>query len=180
VATADLVAAVANAGAMGFLTPSPSIPRAPGQEIRRCRDLTDRPFGVTSRCCHHAGARLRRHRRRVRRGADPWVETAGNNPERLLPGLKVGGVRVAHKCTSVRHARTAVALGCDAIVIDGFECAGHPGEDDVTSLVLIPITADAVKVPVIASGGFGDGRGLVAALAWVRRASTWAPAPRHP
>jgi nitronate monooxygenase len=97
--------------------------------------------------------------------AVPWVETAGNNPARLLPGLKQGGVRVAHKCTSVRHARSAVALGCDAIIIDGFECAGHPGEDDVTSLVLVPIAADAVSVPLIASGGFGDGRGLVAALA---------------
>ena len=167
VANADLVAAVADAGAMGFITAlSFDSPERLRQEIHRCRDLTDRPFGVnitllpTMRRPDYAGIV-----RVCAEEAIPWVETAGNNPERLLPGLKQGGVRVAHKCTSVRHARSAVALGCDAIIIDGFECAGHPGEDDVTSLVLIPITADAVDVPVIASGGFGDGRGLAAALA---------------
>jgi NAD(P)H-dependent flavin oxidoreductase YrpB (nitropropane dioxygenase family) len=167
VATADLVAAVANAGAMGFITAlSLDSPEGLRQEIRRCRGLTDKPFGVnitllpTMRPPDYAGIV-----RVCAEEAIPWVETAGNNPERLLPGLKEGGVRVAHKCTSVRHARSAVALGCDAIIIDGFECAGHPGEDDVTSLILIPITADAVDVPVIASGGFGDGRGLAAALA---------------
>lgn len=167
VATADLVAAVANAGAMGFVTAlSFDTPERLRQEIRRCRDLTDKPFGVnvtllpTMRPPDYHGI--------VRVCAEecvPFVETAGHNPERLMPVLKEAGVKVVHKCTSVRHARTAVALGCDAIVIDGFECAGHPGEDDVTSLVLIPITTDAVDVPVIASGGFGDGRGLVAALA---------------
>jgi NAD(P)H-dependent flavin oxidoreductase YrpB (nitropropane dioxygenase family) len=167
VATADLVAAVANAGAMGFITAlSFDSPARLREEIRRCRDLTDRPFGVnitllpTMRHPDYAGM--------VRvcvEEAVPWVETAGDNPERLMPGLKAGGIRVAHKCTSVRHARSAVALGCDAIVIDGFECAGHPGEDDVTSLVLVPAAADAISVPLIASGGFGDGRGLVAALA---------------
>jgi len=167
VATADLVAAVANAGAMGFITAlSFDSPERLRQEIRRCRGLTDRPFGVnitllpTMRAPDYDGI----VGVCVEEGI-PWAETAGNNPERLLPALKAGGARVAHKCTSVRHARTAVALGCDAIIIDGFECAGHPGEDDVTSLVLIPVTADAVEVPVIASGGFGDGRGLVAALA---------------
>jgi len=167
VATADLVAPVAEAGAMGFITAlSFDSPERLRQEIHRCRHLTGRPFGVnitllpTMRPPDYAGmARVC-----VEEGV-PWVETAGNNPERLLPTLKEGGVRVAHKCTSVRHARTAVSLGCDAIVIDGFECAGHPGEDDVTSLVLIPATVDAVDVPVIASGGFGDGRGLAAALA---------------
>ncbi len=167
VATADLVAPVADAGAMGFITAlSFDSPERLRQEIRRCRRLTGRPFGVnitllpTMRPPDYDGmARVC-----VEEGV-PWVETAGNNPERLLPALKEGGVRVAHKCTSVRHARTAVSLGCDAIVIDGFECAGHPGEDDVTSLVLIPATVDAVDVPVIASGGFGDGRGLAAALA---------------
>jgi len=167
VATADLVAAVANAGAMGFVTAlSFDSPERLRQEIHRCRDLTDKPFGVnvtllpTMRPPDYDGM--------VRVCAEegiPFVETAGHNPERFMPALKEAGVKVVHKCTSVRHARTAVALGCDAIIIDGFECAGHPGEDDVTSLVLIPITADAVDVPVIASGGFGDGRGLVAALA---------------
>lgn len=167
VATADLVAAVAEAGAMGFVTAlSFDSPERLRREIRRCRQLTGRPFGVnitllpTMRPPDYDGI--------VRvcvEEAVPWVETAGDNPERLLPALKEGGVRVVHKCTSVRHARTAVSLGCDGIVIDGFECAGHPGEDDVTSLVLIPATVDAIDVPVIASGGFGDGRGLAAALA---------------
>jgi NAD(P)H-dependent flavin oxidoreductase YrpB (nitropropane dioxygenase family) len=93
------------------------------------------------------------------------VETAGRNPEQYMERLKAAGVKVIHKCTAVRFARTAQRIGCDAISIDGFECAGAPGEEDVTSLVLIPLTVDAVDIPVIASGGFGDGRGLVAALA---------------
>jgi len=167
VATAELVAAVAEAGAMGFITALTfESPEALRREIRRCRGLTGRPFGVnvtllpTMRRPDYAGM--------VRVCAEegiPVVETAGDNPESLMPALREAGIKVVHKCTSLRHARTAVALGADAIVIDGFECAGHPGEDDVTSLVLIPIAADALEVPVIASGGFGDGRGLVAALA---------------
>jgi len=94
-----------------------------------------------------------------------FIETAGRNPEPYMPILKDAGMKVIHKCTSVRHALKAQAIGCDAVSIDGFECAGHPGEDDVTSLVLLPVTADALDIPVVASGGFGDGRGLVAALA---------------
>jgi nitronate monooxygenase len=93
------------------------------------------------------------------------VETAGRSPEPYTERLRAAGVKVIHKCTAVRFARTAQRIGCDAVSIDGFECAGHPGEEDVTSLVLVPLTADAVDIPVIASGGFGDGRGLVAALA---------------
>jgi nitronate monooxygenase len=93
------------------------------------------------------------------------VETAGNNPERFLPAFKRAGIKVIHKCTSVRHGLTAEKIGCDAVSIDGFECAGHPGEDDVPGLVLIPAAADKIKIPIIASGGFGDCRGLVAALA---------------
>ncbi|MBS1195473.1 MAG: Enoyl-[acyl-carrier-protein] reductase [Actinobacteria bacterium] len=167
VATADLVSAVAEAGAMGFITAlSFDSPEGLRAEIRRCRRLTGKPFGVNitllptmrppdydgmARVCLEEGI--------------PVVETAGNNPERLMPTLKGGGVKVVHKCTSLRHARTAVDLGADAIVIDGFECAGHPGEDDVTSLVLIPRAVEALEVPVIGSGGFGDGRGLAAALA---------------
>jgi len=167
VATADLVSAVAEAGAMGFITAlSFDSPEGLRAEIRRCRRLTGKPFGVNitllptmrrpdydgiARVCLEEGI--------------PVVETAGNNPERLMPSLKAAGVKVVHKCTSLRHARTAVDLGADAIAIDGFECAGHPGEDDVTSLVLIPRAVDALEVPVIGSGGFGDGRGLAAALA---------------
>jgi NADH:quinone reductase (non-electrogenic) len=167
VGTADLVAAVAEAGAMGFLTALTfESPEALRREIHRCRGLTGRPFGVnvtllpTMRRPDYAGMVRVCAEERI-----PVVETAGDNPEVLMPALREAGIKVVHKCTSLRHARTAVALGADAVVIDGFECAGHPGEDDVTSLVLIPIAADALEVPVIASGGFGDGRGLVAALA---------------
>ncbi len=167
VATAELVAAVANAGGMGFMTaltfPDPERLRA---EIRRCRQLTDKPFGVnltflpTLRppdypalidACAVEGIR--------------FIETAGRNPEPFLPQMKSAGMRVIHKCTSVRHALKARAIGCDAVSIDGFEAAGHPGEDDVTTLILVPLVRDAVDLPLIASGGFADGRGLVAALA---------------
>jgi len=135
-------------------------------EIRKCRDLTDRPFGVNLtllptmrppdypaylQVCIDEGIE--------------FVETAGRNPEPFMPMLAAGGIEVIHKCTSVRHALKAQEVGCAAISIDGFECAGHPGEEDVTSLVLLPITADAVDLPLLASGGFGDGRGLIAALA---------------
>jgi nitronate monooxygenase len=167
VATADLVSAVANAGAMGFMTALTfSNPEDLRAEIRRCRAMTDKPFGVnltflpTLRppdypdlisVCVEEGIR--------------FIETAGRNPEPYLPQIKSAGIRVIHKCTSVRHALKAEKIGCDAISIDGFEAAGHPGEDDVTTLVLVPIVRDAVRVPIIASGGFADGRGLVAALA---------------
>lgn len=167
VANADLVAAVANAGAMGFLTAlsfdSPELLRT---EIHRCRDLTDKPFGVnitllpTMRPPDYAGMARVCIEEGIR-----FVETAGSNPVQFMPAFNEAGVRVVHKCTSVRHALKAQDLGCAAVSIDGFECAGHPGEEDVTSLVLIPVAVDAVSVPVIASGGFGDGRGLVAALA---------------
>lgn len=167
VANADLVAAVANAGAMGFVTAlSFDSPEALRQEIRRCRDLTDKPFGVnitllpTMRPPDYAGMARVCIEEGIR-----FVETAGSNPVQFMPAFKEAGVQVVHKCTSVRHALKAQDLGCAAVSIDGFECAGHPGEEDVTSLVLIPVAVDAVAVPVIASGGFGDGRGLVAALA---------------
>jgi NAD(P)H-dependent flavin oxidoreductase YrpB (nitropropane dioxygenase family) len=94
-----------------------------------------------------------------------FIETAGRNPEAFLPRFKEAGMKVIHKCTSVRHAIKAQKIGCDAVSIDGFECAGHPGEDDVTSLILVPLAKDALDIPIVASGGFGDGRGLVAALA---------------
>lgn len=166
VATAELTAAVANAGAMGFMTAlSHRTPEDLRAEIRRCRDMTDRPFGINItllptltppdypgvlRVCAEEGIE--------------FVETAGRNPQELMPFLKEAGIKVVHKCTSLRHALKAQAIGCDVISIDGFECAGHPGEDDVTSLILLPITVDAVDIPVLASGGFGDGRGLAAAL----------------
>lgn len=166
VATADLTSAVANAGAMGFMTalsfPTANLLR---DEIKKCRDLTDNPFGVNLTflpslrpidypayidVCRDEGIR--------------FIETAGRNPEQYMDSFKDAGIKVIHKCTSARHAEKAQEIGCEAVSIDGFECAGHPGEDDVTSLVLVPLTASRLDIPVIASGGFGDGRGLIAAL----------------
>jgi nitronate monooxygenase len=167
VARAELVAAVANAGAMGFLTAlTHAEPEGLRAEIRKTRDMTDRPFGVnltilpTLRTPDYEG-----YIDVALEEGIAFIETAGRNPKPFLPRIKSGGAKVVHKCTSVRHAIKAERIGCDAVSIDGFECAGHPGEDDVTSLILIPLTADSVKVPIVASGGFGDGRGLIAALA---------------
>jgi nitronate monooxygenase len=166
ISRAELAAGVANAGGIGFMTalthPNPEELRA---EIRKCRSLTDKPFGVNLtflptlrppdypayiNVCAEEGVR--------------FLETAGRNPEPYMTQIKAAGMKVIHKCTSVRHALKAEQIGCDAISIDGFEAAGHPGEDDVTSLILIPLTRDAIKIPIVASGGFADGRGLVAAL----------------
>jgi nitronate monooxygenase len=167
IATAELTSAVANAGAMGFMTAlTHETPDGLRDEIHKCRDMTDKPFGInltflpSLRQPDYAGY--------LKVCADEgieFIETAGRNPEPFMPHLKAAGMKVIHKCTSLRHAKKARTIGCDAISIDGFECAGHPGEDDVTSLVLLPATADALDIPIVASGGFGDGRGLVAALA---------------
>jgi nitronate monooxygenase len=166
VGKAELVSAVANAGALGFLTAlTQPTPEALAKEIERTRAMTAEPFGVNltilptikpvpydeyMRVIIESGIRI--------------VETAGRNPEPFMPALKAAGVKVIHKCTSVRHCVKAEAIGCVAVSVDGFECAGHPGEDDVPGLVLLPCTRDKVRIPIIASGGFGDGRGLVAAL----------------
>jgi len=166
VGCAPLVAAVANAGALGFLTAlTQPTPEALVEEIRRTRELTDKPFGVnvtilpTLRPVSYEA-----YAQAIIESGVKIVETAGRNPEPFLPAFKQAGIKVIHKCTSVRHSVKAEKIGCDAVSIDGFECAGHPGEDDVPGLVLIPCTADQVRVPLIASGGFGDARGLVAAL----------------
>jgi NADH:quinone reductase (non-electrogenic) len=167
VGRAELVAAVANAGALGFLTAltQPS-PEALAAEIRRCRAMTDRPFGVnltilpTLKPPPYA-----EYRNAIIDSGIKIVETAGSNPQEHIAEFKRHGIKVIHKCTSVRHALKAEKIGADAVSIDGFECAGHPGEDDVPGLILIPAAADQVKIPLIASGGFGDARGLVAALA---------------
>ncbi|WP_458756606.1 NAD(P)H-dependent flavin oxidoreductase [Afipia sp. TerB] len=167
VGRAELVAAVANAGALGFITaltqPTPDDLR---KEIARCREMTDKPFGVnltilpTIKPPPYA-----EYRQAIIESGIKVVETAGNKPQEHVTEFKKHGVIVLHKCTSVRHALSAERMGVDAISIDGFECAGHPGEDDTPGLILIPCAADKVKIPMIASGGFGDGRGLVAALA---------------
>ncbi len=162
-----LVAAVAEAGAFGFLTALTfGNPEGLAEAIDETRRLTDKPFGVNLTFLPTLvpvdyGPFIDVI---VEKGI-PAVETAGRNPEPYIDRIKAGGAIVIHKCTSIRHARKAVAIGCDMISIDGFECAGHPGEDDVTSLILIPRAVDELDVPVIASGGFADGRGLAAALA---------------
>jgi NAD(P)H-dependent flavin oxidoreductase YrpB (nitropropane dioxygenase family) len=166
IARAELASAVGNAGGIGFMTAltfeEPEDLRA---EIRKCREMTDKPFGVNLtflpslrtidypayiKVCIEEGIK--------------FIETAGRNPEPYMEQLKTAGIKVVHKCTSVRHALKAEKIGCDVVSIDGFEAAGHPGEDDVTSLILIPLTRDAINIPIIASGGFADGRGLVGCL----------------
>ena len=163
----DLVAAVANAGALGFITAHMySTGDALLEEIRRVRTLTDKPFGVNLTLLPSINPiPYDDYREAIIEGGVTVVETAGRAPTDHIPRLKEAGVKIIHKCTSVRHAVSAVNKGVDIISIDGFECAGHPGEDDVGLVVLLPATVDAVKVPVIASGGMADGRGLMAALA---------------
>lgn len=167
VGRAELVSAVANAGALGFLTGlTQPTPEALAAEIRRCRDMTDKPFGVNLTILPTINpVPYDEYRDAIISEGIKIVETAGNNPAPHLPAFKAAGVKVIHKCTSVRHGVKAQSIGVDAISIDGFECAGHPGEDDVPGLILIPIAADKISIPMIASGGFGDARGLVAALA---------------
>ncbi|MDQ1038861.1 NAD(P)H-dependent flavin oxidoreductase YrpB (nitropropane dioxygenase family) [Streptomyces sp. V3I8] len=167
VGRAELVAAVADAGALGFLTAlTQPTPEALVGEIARCRELTDKPFGVNLTILPSINPPpYDEYRRAIIESGVQVVETAGFSPEEHLPEFRAHGVKVLHKCTSVRHAVKAEKMGVDAVSIDGFECAGHPGEDDVPGLVLIPAVTRRLSVPVIASGGFTDGRGLVAALA---------------
>ena len=167
VGRAELAAAVSNAGGLGILTaltqPTPNALRA---EIDRCRKMTDKPFGVNLTILPSMNPPpYAEYRKAIIDSGIKVVETAGHNPREHVEDFKSHGITVLHKCTAVRHALSAERMGVDVISIDGFECAGHPGEDDVPGLVLIPAAADKVKIPMIASGGFGDGRGLVAALA---------------
>ena len=163
----DLVAAVANAGALGFIV-AHMFPSADEllAEIEKTRGLTDKPFGVNLTLLPSLNPiPYDDYRRAIIKSGIKIVETAGRSPIEHLPDFKAAGVKVIHKCTSARHAVTAERLGVDVISIDGFECAGHPGEDDVGIAVLLPATVDQVSSPVIASGGMADGRSLVAALA---------------
>lgn len=167
VGRAELVAAVANAGALGFLTMlTQPTPEDLVKEIARTRDLTDRPFGVNFTILPTINPPpYAEYRDAIIESGITVVETAGSAPTEHVEAFRPAGVKVIHKCTSVRHAVKAEALGVDAVSIDGFECAGHPGEDDVTGLVLIPLTTQRLGIPVVASGGIADARGLVAALA---------------
>ncbi len=167
VGKAELVSAVANAGALGFLTAlTQPTPEALEEEIRRTRELTDKPFGVNLTILPAiTPPPYAEYRRVIIESGIKIVETAGYKPQEHVDDFKQHGIKIIHKCTAVRHALSAERMGVDAISIDGFECAGHPGEDDIPGLILIPAAADKVKVPMLASGGFGDARGLVAALA---------------
>lgn len=167
VGRAELAAAVSNAGGLGILTaltqPSPDELR---REIDRCRSMTDKPFGVNLTILPSVNPPpYAEYRKAIIDSGITIVETAGHNPKEHVDDFKANGIKVIHKCTAVRHALSAERMGVDAISIDGFECAGHPGEDDIPGLILIPAAANKVKIPMLASGGFGDGRGLVAALA---------------
>ncbi len=167
VGRAELVAAVANAGALACITAlTQPTPEDLSKEIARARELTDRPFGVNLTILPAIKPPpYAEYRQAIIEAGVKIVETAGSNPQEHLEHFHPAGVRVIHKATSVRHALKAQSLGVDAVSIDGFECAGHPGEDDVPGLVLIPAAANVIEIPMIASGGIADGRGLVAALA---------------
>ena len=167
VGRAGLVSAVANAGALGFITAlTQPTPEDLVREIARCRDLTDKPFGVNLTILPAIKPPpYAEYRAAIIDSGVKVVETAGYKPQEHVDEFKKHGIKVIHKCTAVRHALSAERMGVDAISIDGFECAGHPGEDDIPGLILIPAAADKIKIPMIASGGFGDARGLVAALA---------------
>jgi nitronate monooxygenase len=167
VGRAELASAVSNAGGLGMLTaltqPTPDDLR---REIDRCRSMTDKPFGVNLTILPSVSPPpYAEYRRAIIDSGVKIVETAGYKPQEHIDDFKGNGIKVIHKCTAVRHALSAERMGADVISIDGFECAGHPGEDDIPGLILIPAAADKVRIPMIASGGFGDGRGLVAALA---------------
>ena len=164
---AELAAAVSNAGGLGIITGlTQGTPEKLAAEIARCRSMTDKPFGVNMtflptltppdypgmfQVIIDSGVKV--------------VETAGNNPAQWMPMLKEAGIKVIHKCTSVRHALKAQSIGCDAVSVDGFECGGHPGEDDIPNFILLPRAADELSIPFVASGGMADARSLVAALA---------------
>ncbi|MGH7010278.1 MAG: NAD(P)H-dependent flavin oxidoreductase [Caulobacteraceae bacterium] len=164
---AEMAAAVSEAGGLGIITGlTLGTPKRLAAEIARCRGMTSKPFGVNLTFLpamtppDYPG-----FIEVIIEGGVKIVETAGNNPQKWLPSLKEAGIAVIHKCTSVRHSLKAEAIGCDAVSVDGFECGGHPGEDDVPNFILLPRAAEALSIPFVASGGMADGRSLVAAMA---------------
>jgi nitronate monooxygenase len=163
---AELAAAVSNAGGLGIITGlTQKTPELLAKEIARCRDMTDKPFGVNLTFLPAFTAPpYPEYIAAIVEGGVKAVETAGRSPEAYMPALKAAGINVIHKCTSVRHSLKAERIGCDAVSVDGFECGGHPGEDDIPNMILLPRAADELKIPFVASGGMADGRSLVAAL----------------
>src|SRR5712675_937991 len=164
---AEMAAAVSNAGGLGIITGlTQRTPEDLAREIDRCHGMTDQPFGVNVTFLpSFAAPPYPEYIRAIVEGGVRIVETAGRNPEQYLPALKANGIKVIHKCTSVRHSLTAERIGCDAISVDGFECGGHPGEDDIPNMILLPRVAEELEIPFVASGGMADARSLVAAPA---------------
>ncbi len=167
VGLAELASAVSNAGGLGIITGlTQRTPELLAKEIARCRTMTDKPFGVNLTFLPtFAAPPYPEYIHAIIEGGVKAVETAGRNPQAYMEQLRAAGIKVIHKCTSVRHSLKAEAIGCDAVSVDGFECGGHPGEDDVPNFILLPRAAEELKIPFVASGGMADGRSLVAALA---------------
>ena len=164
---AELAAAVSNAGGLGIITGlTQKTPQDLAREIKRCHEMTDKPFGVNLTFLPVMTAPdYPGYISAIIDGGIKVVETAGRNPQDHLPRLKDAGIKIIHKCTSVRHSLKAEAIGCDAVSVDGFECGGHPGEDDIPNMILLPRAAEELKIPFVASGGMADARSLVASLA---------------
>lgn len=167
VGLAELASAVSNAGGLGIITGlTQRTPESLAREIARCKEMTDKPFGVNLTFLPtFSRPPYPEYIQAIAEGGVRIVETAGRNPEAHMAAFKAAGIKVIHKCTSVRHALKAEAIGCDAVSVDGFECGGHPGEDDIPNMILLPTAADRLTIPFLASGGMADARSLVAALA---------------
>ncbi|MDG2302776.1 MAG: nitronate monooxygenase family protein [Gammaproteobacteria bacterium] len=164
---AEMAAAVSNAGGLGIITGlTQKTPADLAAEIARCHDMTDKPFGVNLTFLPgFENPPYNEYIAAIVDGGVKIVETAGRSPEAYMPAMKAAGIKVIHKCTSVRHSLKAERIGCDAVSVDGFECGGHPGEDDIPNMILLPRAAEELSIPFVASGGIGNAKQLVAALA---------------
>ncbi len=167
VGLAELASAVSNAGGLGIITGlTQPTPEKLAAEIARCNEMTDKPFGVNLTFLPtFSKPPYPEYIQAIIEGGVRIIETAGRSPEEHMPAMKAAGIKVIHKCTSVRHSLKAERIGCDAVSVDGFECGGHPGEDDIPNMILLPRAADELTIPFVASGGMADARSLVAALA---------------